>query len=177
MTAWSKLEHSEDVAVWDRFSAQFNFEPSCPATGPGITEPAPSITYDISSAWDDWTYPRAMPPIVADLHTKALAAFRGLTPIGRYLYVLDWQHDGYHFDPHALSDPGNADSWEVMVVPDGDYYIFLAEDFSFGTFGHPWASTVCVFGQALIDAFEEDLPELFSKVVRRDGVPVDLGEV
>jgi hypothetical protein len=60
----------------------------------------------------------------------------------------------------------------VPVFPDGVYTLFLAADARFGIFGHPWEMTVCVFGQELLDAFGPDLPELFRKLVRRDGVRV-----
>jgi hypothetical protein len=42
--------------------------------------------------------------------------------------------------------------WPVPVFPHGDYYIFLEEGMTMGTFGHPWEKTLCVFGQDLIDA-------------------------
>ena len=41
--------------------------------------------------------------------------------------------------------------------PDGEYCIFLADDFSFGTFGHPWQRSVCVFGAALLEQVEQYL--------------------
>jgi hypothetical protein len=67
----------------------------------------------------------------------------------------------YHFDG----------MWRVGL-PDGDYAIFLAEDFSFGFFGHPWEATICIFGEPLLEAFQKYPPRLFEKVVRKDGKPV-----
>jgi hypothetical protein len=40
---------------------------------------------------------------------------------------------------------------EVTPVPDGDYYAFLTEDLTMGTFGHPWEGSLCVFGGPLIE--------------------------
>jgi hypothetical protein len=57
----------------------------------------------------------------------------------------------------------------VPVFPDGVYTLFLAADGRFGLFGHPWEMTVCVFGRELLDAYGEDPPWLFRKLVRRDG--------
>ncbi|GIH05322.1 hypothetical protein Rhe02_33890 [Rhizocola hellebori] len=54
------------------------------------------------------------------------------------------------------------------ATPDGDCYIYLAEDFQFGTFGHPWESTLCVFGQELLDLVEAELDTLLGKPMRRN---------
>ncbi|SDZ21211.1 Protein of unknown function [Micromonospora pattaloongensis] len=67
------------------------------------------------------------------------------------LVVLDWQHQMYRFWPHrfaCLPDP----QWQTEVFPTGDYYIFLTEDMSTGTFGHPWEKTLCVFGEPLVSS-------------------------
>lgn len=173
MSAWTSLVQPEYHDAWDRFERQFRFKPSCPADGPGILEPVPSVTFDLNSA---------VPPVksddpyysVVDLHVKAYATFQRVTPIGKSLIVLDWKHDEYLFDPHAQFDAANWREWKTWVYPDGDYYIFLAEDFRYGTFGHPWAGTICVWGQELIDAFADDPPILFQRVVRRDGVAAQM---
>lgn len=63
--------------------------------------------------------------------------------------------------------------WPISVIPDGDHHIFLAEDFSFGTFGHPWEQTICVFGQQLIDAVELNKPSYFEEVRRKPNRVLD----
>lgn len=101
-----------------------------------------------------------------DLSQKSLAAFQRCTAKSQRLYALDWQHEGYWFYPH-----GNyPDKGLIPVFPDGDYYIFLAEDFSFGTFGHPWEESLCIFGQPLLNAFAQDPPLLFHDIIRSVGV-------
>jgi hypothetical protein len=45
----------------------------------------------------------------------------------------------------------------VTPFPNGDYYIFLSEDFRTGTFGHPWEETMCIFGDRLLTALAEPL--------------------
>jgi len=42
--------------------------------------------------------------------------------------------------------------WPTTVFPNGDYTIFLTEDMSTGTFGHPWEQTLCVFGEPMVSA-------------------------
>jgi hypothetical protein len=81
------------------------------------------------------------------------------------MYVLDWQHTCFWFFPHR----SGGEQFERSVFPDGDYHIFLAQDFSFGFFGHPWEETVCAFGERLLQAMEQHRPQLFTSVLRRDG--------
>jgi len=72
--------------------------------------------------------------------------------------VLDWQHPSYWFRPHAVADATRWPPSPVTPFPDGDYYIFLTEDMSQGTFGHPWEQTLCVFGNDLVDDLVPTLP-------------------
>lgn len=84
------------------------------------------------------------------------------------MYALNWQHDCFLFStdediPYWLN-------WydlerEVMVYfpsyyPDGDYHFFLSTDLSEGFLGHPWRKEMCVFGNRLIQAFDEHKQEL-----------------
>lgn len=156
MNAWIELAEDEYDKVWDRFYNEFQFRPSVRADlWPGIREPSPSITYSIS---DRSTF-------VDDLDTQALAVFRGVVEREARMYILDWQHTCFWFYPHR----SGIEQFEISVFPDGDYHIFLAEDFSFGMFGHPWEETVCVFGERLLRAMEQHRPHLLTSVLRRDG--------
>lgn len=152
MNAWIELPDREYDEAWSRFDRQFAFKPST-RQWPAICEPHPSITYQLPQPWtgDDED----------DLHRQVLAAFRMSVPPNGRLYALDWQHPGYWFYPHV-----SFDQWAAPVLPNGDYYIFLTDDFSFGLFGHPWEWTICVFGQPLLAAFTTYRPRLFSSVKR-----------
>jgi hypothetical protein len=155
MNAWIELGENEYDKVWDRFYREFQFRPSVHAgQWPGIREPSASITYSIA---DRATF-------VDDLDTQALAVFRSVVAPGARMYVLDWQHTCFWLFPHR----SGSEQFERSVFPDGDYHIFLAEDFSFGFFGHPWEETVCVFGERLLQAMEQHRPLLFTTVLRRD---------
>jgi Protein of unknown function (DUF2716) len=103
--------------------------------------------------------------IVDDFYENALKAFGEVSSFDRRIYALDWQHTCFWFYPQ-LGQP-----WYIGL-PDGDYSIFLAEDFSYGYFGHPWEATICIFGQPLLEAFQKNPPQLFSKILRRDGKPI-----
>jgi len=53
----------------------------------------------------------------------------------------------------------------------GDYFIWLAQDFRYGTFGHPWEPSLCVFGEELLAAVAEIGDEAFGRILRRNGRP------
>jgi hypothetical protein len=53
------------------------------------------------------------------------------------------------------------------VIPDGDYHIFLAPDFSWGFFGHPWEWTICVFGAPLLATLEHRALRPLGPPIRR----------
>jgi Protein of unknown function (DUF2716) len=126
---------------------------------PGIYEPRPSVTYR-------WNYDSLL-NTRDDFQNNALASFKSLVSPDGKIYALDWQHTCYWFYPHFSKD----ERWWIDL-PDGDYAIFISEDFSFGYFGHPWEATICIFGQPLLEAFQKNPPQLFSKILRRDGKPI-----
>ncbi len=165
MGAWEELSKDERGWLWKRFRQQFHFRPSThPASWPGIREPHPSVTYDISAVFSG--DPVAYEEAEIDLNTKVLEALRRCVPHEEYLYALDWQHPCYRFRPHYPFDAADPDEWMVPVIPDGDYYIFLAKGFEFGIFGHPWEKTICVFGECLLDSVRLSEPTLFGTVLR-----------
>lgn len=173
--AWEDMGRNEEVLFWERFEAHFHFRPSTrPEDWPSIDEPVPSVTLQLSEVCR--TDPRGrmqdMPGFVArvrDIDLTTVAAFQRCTHSGERMAVLDCQHPSYWFWPHRLDlddlratwdvDPGITRegahylSWPDMrrpIYPDGDYYIFLATDLRFGTFGHPWEETLCLFGDGLL---------------------------
>ena len=82
------------------------------------------------------------------------------------------EYSSLHACRSTLEDPTlqGRESWRIPVLPDGDYSIFLAADFRFGIFGHPWEGTWCVFGTKLLAAFETDRPRMFSSELRRSAM-------
>jgi len=159
--AWEELTQEERSAVWDRFYLTFAFHPSTSKKDmPGIREPRPSITWALHpSPWN--------PQDEAALHRRLLAAFRACTAPEEAIYALDWQHPCYWFRPHVSFVPhGPFREWPIPVLPNGDYYIFLARDFSWGLFGHPWEWTMCLFGAPLLAAVAGEQIPLLTSVVR-----------
>jgi len=162
--AWAQVKGDEAGDLWDRFEATFRFRPSIYDL-PGIDEPTPSITYNLR--YEDGT--RAEPVWV---NRALLAALRRVTSADESVLVLDWQHPTYRCRPHRVRDEEPPDElWPIEIYPDGDYYIWLAEDLRFGTFGHPWEPSLCVFGEELLAAVAETGDAALGQVLRRNGRP------
>ena len=167
--AWSKIGGKIEDAIWHRFRGEFSFDPICrPAIGLGIVEPSPSITYSASQLYDDDRHYRELNN---DIHQKAFTAFRHCVMPKQRLYALELvtqfgRYSSYSFIPQLAFSAEQFNEWRIPLTSDADYCIFLAEDFTFGTFAHPWAQTVCVFGQTLINEFERNPPTAF-KAIRR----------
>ena len=64
-----------------------------------------------------------------------------------------------------------ADALNAEVLRAFVNYIFLGEDLSTGTFGHPWEESLCVFGDRLVEALAPAL-ETWLPVLRRGSVPI-----
>src|SRR5262249_46118064 len=121
----------------------------------------PSTIWDISPIYLQTNEDFAR--LEEDLTLKALRAFRACTPPGEELYVLDWNHSCYFFDPHGGVTDASESSWAKPVLPHGDHSLYLARDFRFGIIGDCVDRTMCVFGEPLLAAFAEDMPLIFHK--------------
>jgi hypothetical protein len=167
MDAWEELPPHEYDRAWSLFTATFRFRPSIHRQDwPGIVEPIPSVTYDISDAYDHddpW-----LRPVRSTLNLELLEQFRAIVPSGSWLYAMDW-HVGWRFYPHREFDARDVRTWGVSVLPHGDYTVFLTADLRYGLFGHPWEGTICVFGQEFVSRLEATPPSLFTRVSRRNG--------
>ena len=98
---------------------------------PGIDEPTPSITYDLTR--EDGT--RAEPVWV---NRVLLAALIRITSVDDSVVVLNWQHPACRCRPHRIRDEKPPDEmWPTEIHPDHDYCIRLTEDFRDGTLDIP----------------------------------------
>lgn len=143
MNGWSEFTDDEYTTIWDRFYAEFDFKPNYhERSKSAISEPLPFVTYDLSA--------NLSVQAISEIDGLLFDSFKAITPIGQLIYWLDWHHKCYRFDPQCAVGFGPT-SW----YPDGDYYIFLASDFSWGTFGHPWQQSLCVFGVSLLNRVDQ----------------------
>lgn len=169
-----RLTDQESREVWDRFDREFDFKPSMNSF-PAITEPVPSVTWSLD-ALDDDPGDRTLDHLVRVVQDGLAAC---VLP-GTALLVLEWQHTSYRLYPDLpASDVFLPDAlgrnfrpgWPRSPCPDGDYPVYLAEEFTFGTFGHPWERSLCVFGTGLLSEVATDINALLPTVLRRDGQP------
>ncbi|KJK47412.1 hypothetical protein UK23_20405 [Lentzea aerocolonigenes] len=155
--AWTEVDYRR---VWDAFYERFHFKPSIyPKDWPTITEPQGSVTLDLAGIFqsDQWV----RKSLTVD--EVVLESFLRVYPEETALLALDWQHPAYRFRPHLLGGPNEWLDSPFSPFPDGDYHIFLTEDMSQGTFGHPWEQTLCVWGDDLV---RDLVPELDVPVKR-----------
>jgi hypothetical protein len=140
--------------AWDKFYAQFGFRPDYyERDAPAIREPHPSLVYKFAQGRSESD--------LDELEEFFRRAFAALTPPGRIMYALDWQHECYKFSPH--------EDWSdlpIGIFPNGDYYIFFDEALAYGTFGHPWQSSLCVFGEPLVRAVQLNRPRILATLIR-----------
>jgi hypothetical protein len=176
-TGWRQLGQHEYVPVWDRFDRRFDFQASIePSRWPAIAEPIPSLTWDLAVSRHDleerWRSGQLRFAVDENrLNRLVMVALRDCVAEDEWVYVLDWQHPGYRCWPHRVDPDLRTDMWPVQVFPDGDYYIFASPDLRFGTFGHPWEATLCVWGVELINAVAARDTGVLTCLYRRDGQP------
>jgi hypothetical protein len=149
--AWEQIRDYE--RFWTPFDAAFRFRPGMdPATWPAIVEPSGSLTFDLGRVFS------REGGFAADedaLNALTLAAMTKVFKEGTKLVALDWQHQSYWFWPHRQA--ASSEPWRIPPFPNGDYFIFLTEDLTQGTFGHPWEQTFCVFGRDMVGALGPQL--------------------
>jgi hypothetical protein len=167
--AVARLEQPEYGYVWDRFSGRFGFRPGMRSdTWPAITEPTDSVTWSLDRLDDDSEY------VLLDAMVAVVnAGMWACTPRTGTLLILDWQHECYRIRPHGITAE-DGPAWPASMMPDGDYNAHLAEDFSYGTFGHPWEYTLCVMGSSLLDRVAVTLDTILVRRIREGGTPVHL---
>lgn len=170
MDAWEDITGEnfsgrEYQVIWKRVEERFSFS-SRISFRPPIADPPPSITYFIGHVYSS---SHDYIKLVTNLNRCMLTVFRRCVPTDGWLYALDWNHPGYRFRPHIAFNADDENAWRVPVLPNGDYYLFLAEDLRFGVIGHPWEETIFVYGSELLTALQGDVPLLFDTVLRKDG--------
>ncbi|MFG1781390.1 DUF2716 domain-containing protein [Rhodococcus oryzae] len=165
---WTELPEDDRHRHWIAFTDRVGgFRPGVtPESWPAITEPTPSVTFDLADTGGSAASRSARFDAV---NAEALRCFVTEFADEPTFVVLDWQHPGYSFD--AATHAATRDTeWRVPVYPNGDYYIFAREGFAEGTFGHPWERTLCVFGERLVATLGRTLAT-WLPLKRIDGQP------
>ncbi|GAA4936486.1 DUF2716 domain-containing protein [Streptomyces coeruleoprunus] len=161
------LPEAEYRRVWGRFYEDFDFRPSMSSfEWPAIKEPVASVTWRLAALDDDPGYERL--DRLVDVIKQGLTSCVG--PQGTLL-ALDWQHTSYRFAPQEVGGPEQP-AWPLSPYPDGDYCIYLTEDFRLGSFGHPWEESLCLFGEELLDVTCAEVDKVLGPPIRRSGKAV-----
>jgi hypothetical protein len=172
--AWIELAHHRTERVWDRFDEAFQFRPSVrPEDWPTFLEPVPSITWDISDLLAEfypWHDPQATPYNLA-LWQALCECVAEDEPV----LALDWQHAAYEFYPYRFRVPEEPRNWCIPALPSGEYHIFITEDHRLGSMGHPWAQTLCVFGEGFVDAYRRVSPLGNERMIRKQLATTETG--
>lgn len=156
-------------AVWNQVYEQLKFKPDCihrahtfEANVPFKIEGSYSV-YGIEYM-NDYDMD-AMADIVSNI-------FIAVTSENERLYALDWQHSAFLYNPRNREEQKNIKVKNDNFLnggyyanfpsfyPDGDYYFFIDENFRFGYLGHPWRQEIWIFGEELVQKFEEIYPLL-----------------
>ncbi|WP_329613934.1 DUF2716 domain-containing protein [Streptomyces brevispora] len=157
-----ELPDDEYRRIWDRFYDEFDFHPSV-SRWPAIKEPAVSVTWSLFALDDDPNYERL--DRLVEVVEQGLSS---CTAPNEMLLALDWQHTSYRFAPREVGGHGQ-EGWPLSPYPDGDYYIYLSEDFRTGSFGHPWEESLCLFGEDLLHTTSAELNKVLGQPIRRSG--------
>ena len=80
-----------------------------------------------------------------------------------YMLALDYNHSCYRYNPRITTPKANPTFMEDAkfshggyyayfpeFYPKGDYFLFVAKDFSWGYFTHPWRNCAWVHGEPLM---------------------------
>ncbi|MBQ8967847.1 DUF2716 domain-containing protein [Ruminococcus sp.] len=168
-------DREEYLRIWDMVYERLGFEPSYDHRGHSMEVPLP---FDIRERYSVYATDGLPVDKIDELYKKMTSVLADITPAGGKVYALDWQHSLFLFDPRDKEDMktvyvedekysgGGYYAYFPEFLPDGDYYFFIAEDFSFGWLGHPWRQEIWVFGEKLLAFMEENYKTLgFEKLV------------
>ncbi|MCU1676960.1 MAG: hypothetical protein JWM93_1718 [Frankiales bacterium] len=164
--SWVMLEPDDDERLWKDFTKRFGFRTGdTPDDWPGIREPGNSVTFALVRRADlDEAH-----ILEARLNGEILSAMREVFAPDERLIALDWHGEAHGFWPHAFES--EAEAWAITPYPTHEFCVFLNEDMTAGTFGHPSERSLCVFGASLVTAAQPALID-WLPIMRRRGVSV-----
>jgi hypothetical protein len=155
MNNWISLQDDEYRIVWNNFYKHFSFKPSIyPKDWPTFSTNVPYVTFEIKKNYQDEE--------IDELEETCKIVLRSCLEPDEYIYALDWQHESFYYSPYLQDVPPR-----ISFYPDGDYYLFLKSDFSFGYLGHPWEHSITIFGEELVQQFIKHKPKILGGIIRR----------
>lgn len=138
--------------IWDRVYEEFSFRPSVDTQVTPFQFKMSYQVFELSQLrWE--TAEEMIEQILRSVSDQEI-------------YALDWQHDAFVYLPGENREAQWYDTERKCNVyfptyyPDGDYYFFIAKDFSYGILGHPWRKELYIFGERLITELEKHRDQL-----------------
>lgn len=148
------LSDEEYNGIWNRFETNFKFKPSVKNEDEPFVMPEKYTRYSLGKVWGE----------LEELLVNELFKQAG----NQQIYALDYQHDCFEFSPweNILPDTQWYDEERDVNVyfpsyyPNGDWYFFVDKDFLYGILGVPFRNELYVFGEKLMELFEENVQRL-----------------
>jgi len=143
-------------AAWAPFDERFDFEPDFHERGKSAIRLHPDcLVIDLAGLF-------ASPAARLGAGTQAItaAALRAFVwLVGQDdLVALNWNHLAWQYSPaHNAVRYADPLDLPVPVFPNGDCYVHMEPRARWGTFGHPWQESLCVWGDELVDSLGAEL--------------------
>lgn len=153
--SWELLEDSENNDVWSFVYQEFSFQPTIDREKDVFSLAFPHDVYNCARVFSKAETDPKWAQTIREILTTIMRANEQ-----PFCYAVDWQHSGFKYRPEQ--DQGNDWMREVKeegqapynvyfptFYPNGDYYLFLAADFSWGWLTDPWRKQLIVYGEPL----------------------------
>jgi len=150
---WEMLSVDCSEGLWREFKRQCGFNLSAATNEKVFSPSAEHDIYDCKNAVSKAESCAVWSSMIRNIFTKVKGE-------DDYIYALDWQHSEFKYIPE--NDRGNVNQsyfvndehggfnvYLPKFYPDGDYYLFLAKDFSWGYLTDPWRKQITVYGDEL----------------------------
>ncbi len=144
------LSDEEYNEIWGRFERYFEFKPSIKNDDVQFAIPVKYTGYRLCKVWSE---PEEL--LVNELFKQ----------VGnKQIYALDYQHDCFEFCPWENITPRTqwydekrgVNVYFPSYYPNGDWHFFVDKDFTYGILGVPFRNELYVFGEKLMELFEEN---------------------
>ncbi|MBL1230374.1 DUF2716 domain-containing protein [Enterococcus sp. BWB1-3] len=156
---WIVLPEEDENKIWAKVYESYSFSPNSNTETFKIREP-----HDVYSC-KEAIYKAETDPNWSETLRNIFSQVLGNKP---YMFVLDWQHNSFKYDPTNtkekknpifISDEsfmgGGYNVYFPSFYPDGDYYLFIAQDFSWGYLTDPQKQQIFVYGETLRKKIED----------------------
>ena len=171
MKEWEVLSDNEEEYIWKFILENYKFNPkynSKDKSAPFLILPEPYAVYEMhlftsylkdTSINIDEEYYNNFNELITNIFIKCMGK-------DEYIFALDWQHTCFKYNPNSsekMSKVLELDGFNIYFpefYPDGDYYIFISNNFSWGYFTHPWTQELWVFGNELINEIN-NIPQVY----------------